>query len=47
VPFLLDLPGMRRAYQAEAGRLLRVLQLRQRAVPAEAMRRLRIGYRAT
>jgi hypothetical protein len=36
LPFLLELPGLRSAAQAQTRRLLRVLQLRQRALPAEA-----------
>jgi drug/metabolite transporter (DMT)-like permease len=36
VPFLLELPRLRCAAQAQTRRLLRVLQLRQRALPAEA-----------
>jgi hypothetical protein len=36
VSVFLELPGVRRAAEAQAGRLLRFLQLRQHAMPAGA-----------
>ena len=37
LPVLLALPGLRRAAQTQGRRLLRVLQLRHRQVPAQAV----------
>jgi hypothetical protein len=41
VPVFLELPGVRRAAQAQARRLLCFLQLRQRALPAGSAGRLK------